>query len=170
VRFPAIPHALGRPALRRLATVVLTATLCTGAVVAPAAAAVPGRVVALPSLTSASGRAMVLREARRHLGARYRWGATGPSSFDCSGFTSFVYRKLGVSLPHSSGAQLGAVRRIPVSSKQPGDLIFFRTRSGRIDHVGIYAGGNVVYAASKGAGRVKLQTIYTSHISVGRVG
>ncbi|MEO6715085.1 MAG: NlpC/P60 family protein, partial [Mycobacteriales bacterium] len=64
---------------------------------------------------------------------------------------------------------LRSVRRVPAGSKQPGDLIFFRTRSGRVDHVGIYAGGNKVYAASRGAGRVKLQTIYGRH-TVGRVG
>ena len=122
------------------------------------------------SLTTASARVEILREAKRHLGARYRYGATGPSSFDCSGFTRYVYSRFGVSLPHQSGAQSHAVHLIPAARKQPGDLIFFRTRSGRIDHVGIYAGGNFVYAASRGAGRVKLQAIYTGRISVGRVG
>jgi cell wall-associated NlpC family hydrolase len=103
------------------------------------------------SLTTASARVEILREAKRHLGARYRYGATGPSSFDCSGFTRYVYSRFGVSLPHQSGAQSHAVHLIPAARKQPGDLIFFRTRSGRIDHVGIYAGGNFVYAASRGA-------------------
>jgi cell wall-associated NlpC family hydrolase len=48
--------------------------------------------------------------------------------------------------------------------------VFFRTSSGHIDHVGIYAGGNYVYAASRGAGHVKKQLIYTSRIAIGRVG
>lgn len=145
--------------------------LSLGAMAVPAAAApAPARLVAGRSLTSAGARAQIVREASRHLGARYRWGATGPSSFDCSGFTRYVYAKFGLSLPHSSGAQLSQVRRIPVSAKQPGDLVFFRTRSGRIDHVGIYAGGNKVYAASRGAGRVKLQSIYSGRITIGRVG
>lgn len=134
------------------------------------ASAAPPRLAAAHSLTTASARAQIVKEAARHLGARYSWGAAGPSRFDCSGFTSFVYGRFGLALPHQSGAQLGFVRRIPIGSKLPGDLIFFRTSSGRIDHVGIYAGGNSVYAASKAAGRVKLQGIYSSRISVGRVG
>lgn len=171
IRLAALPHALRTAAVRRLATLLSTLLICLGVFASPtpAAAAVPGRVTSVRSLTSASARAQIVREARRHLGKRYRWGATGPSSFDCSGFTSFVYRRFGVSLPHSSRAQLGHVRRVPAGSKQPGDLVFFRTRSGRIDHVGIYAGGNKVYAASRGAGRVKLQSIY-GPITVGRLG
>ena len=137
---------------------------------APASAAAPSSVALGRSLTPASARGRILKEAASHLGARYRRGASGPAAFDCSGFTSFVYRRFGLVLPHQSGEQSRVVRRIPVASKQPGDLIFFRTSSGRIDHVGIYAGGNRVYAASRAAGRVKLQTIYTGNISVGRVG
>ena len=169
-------HALGSLApahrthvVRRSVITVALLLLSLGAFSAPAAAA-PSSVNAGRSLTSASARAQIVAEARRHLGTRYRWGGSGPSSFDCSGFTRYVYAKFGKSLPHQSGAQLGSVRRIPASQKQPGDLIFFRTSSGRIDHIGIYAGGNKVYAASRGAGRVKLQTIYSGRITVGRVG
>ena len=159
--------------LRRSLITVALLLLSLGAFAAPASAAptsAPATLVTRRSLTSAGARAQIVREASRHVGARYRWGASGPSSFDCSGFTQYVYSKFGLSLPHQSGAQLGSVRRIPSSQKQPGDLIFFRTSSGRIDHVGIYAGGNKMYAASRGAGRVKLQTIYSGRMTVGRVG
>ncbi len=125
---------------------------------------------AYTSLTTASARARILREATTHLGARYRRGATGPSAFDCSGFVRYVYGRFGLALPHRAADQAGVVRIIPTAAKRPGDLVFFRTSSGHIDHVGIYAGGNYVYAASRGAGRVKRQLIYTSRISVGRVG
>lgn len=144
--------------------------LTLGAFAEPAAAAAPARITSRPTLTSARARAQIVREASRYVGRRYRRGATGPSSFDCSGFTRFIYSRFGLSLPHQSGAQARSVRLIPPGSKRPGDLIFFRTSSGRVDHVGIYAGGNSVYAASRGAGRVKLQRIYTRRISVGRVG
>jgi cell wall-associated NlpC family hydrolase len=164
-----VPHARRTTVLRRLVVGISTVVIGLGAYPAPASAA-PAGVFSAHSLTTASARAHIVREASRHVGARYRRGAAGPSSFDCSGFTRYIYSRFGLSLPHQSGAQSRVVHIIATARKQPGDLIFFRTSSGRIDHVGIYAGGNKVYAASRGAGRVKLQTVYTSRISVGRVG
>jgi peptidoglycan DL-endopeptidase CwlO len=85
-----------------------------------------------------AARSEVVAIAKRYLGAPYRWGASGPNSFDCSGFTSFVYRQVGVSLPHSSRAQYGSGQKVPRGSLQPGDLVFFGSP---IHHVGIYVGG-----------------------------
>lgn len=107
-------------------------------------------------------------EARKHYGAAYRYGATGPSSFDCSGFSRYVYAKLGRALPHSSGAQERSVRAIPVSRKAIGDLIFTYT-GGRVSHVGIYAGNNKMWAATHTGDIVRLQSLYSRNISVGRV-
>ncbi|MDH4139710.1 MAG: NlpC/P60 family protein [Coriobacteriia bacterium] len=85
----------------------------------------------------------------RYLGAPYRWGASGPNAFDCSGFTMFVYSQVGVSLPHSSRAQLGCGERVSRSDLQPGDLVFFGSP---IHHVGIYVGGgNYIHAPHTGA-------------------
>jgi cell wall-associated NlpC family hydrolase len=82
-------------------------------------------------------RAQVVAIAKRYLGRPYRWAASGPGSFDCSGFTMFVYAQVGVSLPHSSRAQISSGQRVSRASMQPGDLVFF----GRpIHHVGIYVG------------------------------
>jgi cell wall-associated NlpC family hydrolase len=93
----------------------------------------------------ASGRAAVaLRTAFAQLGDPYRWGGTGPNSFDCSGFTSFAWRSAGVSLPHSSAAQYAAGRKISRSELMPGDLVFFYRP---ISHVAIYIGGNRVIDA-----------------------
>ena len=87
----------------------------------------------------ASGRATVaIRTAYAQLGDPYRWGGTGPSSFDCSGLTSFAWRAAGVSLPHSSSAQYGSGRKVSRSDLRPGDLVFFYSP---ISHVGIYIGG-----------------------------
>jgi cell wall-associated NlpC family hydrolase len=84
---------------------------------------------------SASGSGRRDREALS--GRPYRWAASGPGSFDCSGFTMFVYAQVGVSLPHSSRAQISSGQRVSRASMQPGDLVFF----GRpIHHVGIYVG------------------------------
>jgi cell wall-associated NlpC family hydrolase len=163
-------------AFRRASLVIVTAAIALGVVASPAIAQ-PARdnrrtlaPAAAASLTSAGARARILREATRHMGARYRRGATGPTAFDCSGFTRYVYSRFGLVLPHRAAAQARVVRIIPTAAKRPGDLVFFRTSSGHIDHVGIYAGGNYVYAASRGAGRVKKQFIYTKRISIGRVG
>ena len=85
-----------------------------------------------------AARSEVVSIAMRYLGAPYRWGASGPNSFDCSGFTLFVYRQVGVSLPHSSRAQFRVGERVSRSDLQPGDLVFFGSP---IHHVGIYVGG-----------------------------
>ena len=87
----------------------------------------------------ASGRASVaVRTAYAQLGDPYRWGGTGPNSFDCSGLTSFAWRAAGVSLPHSSRSQYAGGRKVSRSSLRPGDLVFFYSP---ISHVGIYIGG-----------------------------
>jgi peptidoglycan DL-endopeptidase CwlO len=87
----------------------------------------------------ASGRASTaVRTAYAQLGDPYRWGGTGPNSFDCSGLTSYAWRAAGVYLPHSSSAQYGSGRHVSRSSLRPGDLVFFYSP---ISHVGIYIGG-----------------------------
>ena len=93
----------------------------------------------------ASGRAAeAVKTAYAQLGDPYQWGADGPDSFDCSGLTMYSWRAGGVSLPHSSSAQYGAVRHISVSDLQPGDLVFYYSP---ISHVGIYIGGGRIIDA-----------------------
>jgi cell wall-associated NlpC family hydrolase len=94
-------------------------------------------------------RSEVVSIARRYLGAPYRWAADGPNSFDCSGFTMFVYRQVGVSLPHSSRAQINCGERVSRSDLKPGDLVFFGSP---IHHVGLYVGGGMmIHAPHTGA-------------------
>lgn len=82
----------------------------------------------------------LLDEAVRHIGARYRSGSKGPNAFDCSGFTSYVYRQMGYTDIGASSRDQYA-RNIPVSRSemQRGDLVFFTSpNSGRnVGHVGI---------------------------------
>jgi len=86
--------------------------------------------------------------AMRYLGCPYHWGAAGPSAFDCSGFTMFVYAQVGVGLPHSSKRQYGCGARVSRDQLQPGDLVFFGSP---IHHVGIYVGGgNFIHAPHRG--------------------
>jgi cell wall-associated NlpC family hydrolase len=110
-----------------------------------------------------------IQEASRHNGQPYVYGAMGPTRFDCSGFTKYVFSRFGKSLPHSSSAQYSAVRHIAKSSKQVGDLLFFRSSSGSIGHVGIYAGGSSMWDAPKSGDHVRKRAIYSSNYLVGRV-
>lgn len=81
----------------------------------------------------------VLDEAFSHLGTRYRAGQAGPSAFDCSGFTSYVFKNMGIDLSRSSRGQYAQGEAVSKSNLQSGDLVFFTSpRSGRsIGHVGI---------------------------------
>lgn len=107
-------------------------------------------------------------EASHHQGAPYQYGAAGPSRFDCSGFTRYVWGRLGKSLPHNSGQQYGVVRHVAKSSAQPGDLLFFYS-SGGIYHVGIYAGGGYMWHSPHTGDVVKRAQIWSSSYYVGRV-
>lgn len=98
---------------------------------------------------SRASRSEVVNIAMRYLGTPYRWGASGPNAFDCSGFTMYVYAQVGVSLPHSSRAQYGSGERVSRANLQPGDLVFFGSP---IHHVGIYVGGgSYIHAPHTGA-------------------
>jgi cell wall-associated NlpC family hydrolase len=154
---------------------------------APAATAIPAPRVSLESSvvpaavtgdrkkkTSRGARsfavrsAKVMRTGRSLHGVPYRRGGTTPRGFDCSGFTSYVYRKVGVSLPHSATAQMRKAKRISRSSARKGDLVFFRSGS-RAYHVGIYAGGNKVLHSPRPGQRVSTVNIWTRNVSFGRV-
>ncbi|MEO3763522.1 NlpC/P60 family protein [Streptomyces sp. B8F3] len=94
--------------------------------------------------------AAALSAAQSKLGAPYVYGATGPSSFDCSGLTGWAFSQAGVSLPRISQDQANVGTRISsVSQLQPGDLVFFYSD---LHHVGIYAGnGQIIHAPKPGA-------------------
>lgn len=117
---------------------------------------------------SASAANVLRIAAQAASGARYSYGAAGPGSFDCSGFTSYVFDKVGISLPHSSSAQRGMVRS--VSSPQPGDLVFvYNGGGGSIGHVAIYAGGGYWWEAANPNTGVGKHRAWSSNVSYGRV-
>jgi hypothetical protein len=93
--------------------------------------------------------------AKKMLGKKYVWGATGPKCYDCSGFTQKVYRKIaGVKLPRVSYLQAKVGKRISFKKLKQGDMVFFDTekkRTGKVNHVGIYLRhGNFIHASSGG--------------------
>ena len=126
-------------------------------------------VTAAPASAGTLGQRAV-QEAARHYQAPYRYGSAGPSTFDCSGLTSYVFKRLGRSLPHSSASQYNAsgVRHISKAQLAPGDLVF-TIRDGRIRHVGIYAGSNQMWAATQTGDVVRKQSLSGRTLVFGRV-
>jgi cell wall-associated NlpC family hydrolase len=106
--------------------------------------------------------------ASSHAGQPYSYGAAGPSSFDCSGFTQYVYGQMGIALPRTATEQGAMATMIPQSSAQPGDLILFGS-PGNFYHVGIYAGNGQIWYAPKTGDVVKEGPIWDSGYYVGRV-
>lgn len=102
--------------------------------------------------------------AKQYLGCPYVYGAAGPKSFDCSGFTSFIYKQFGYSLTRSASSQCNndgvSVARVDL---QPGDLVFFRDYSctKSASHVGMYIGdGQFIHASSSRSGSgVKISSL-----------
>jgi peptidoglycan DL-endopeptidase CwlO len=128
---------------------------------APQAAA--SQAAAAPAQTyngPASGRAKAaIDEAHRHLGKPYRYGASGPDSFDCSGFTSYVWRAAGVSLPRTSRDQYAQGRKVSRADIQPGDLVYFGSP---IHHVGMYVGDGQMINSPASGGHVRIQPAFRS--------
>ena len=114
-------------------------------------------------------RARVLREAAKLKGTPYRYGGTTPRGFDCSGYTGYVYKKAGKKLPRTSRAQYSATKHISRKAAKPGDLVFFKSGGGGVYHVGIYAGGNMLWHSSRPGRPVAKAKIWTSSVAFGRV-
>ncbi len=148
---------------------LLVAPLLAAGLVASTGSALSPAAAATPSLITASFGATAVRIAAAQKGDPYRYGAEGPSSFDCSGLVYYVYKtRLGKYLPRTASAQRLATAAISKSSIRPGDLVFF-TSSGRVYHVGIYAGYNKVWHSPRPGQAVQLSTLWTSSWVAGRV-
>jgi peptidoglycan DL-endopeptidase CwlO len=105
-------------------------------------------------------RSSIVSVAKKYLGARYVWGATGPNTFDCSGFTSYVYRQVGVSIPRTSRDQIHAGERVSRGDLAPGDLVFFGSP---IHHVGMYIGGGMMIHAPNSGDVVRIAPAFRSN-------
>ena len=123
-------------------TVVVTVPRAAAPAPRAAAPVAPVAAAPLPAAAPSGGVAAVLAAGRSVFGTPYRWGGTSPATgFDCSGFTSFVWRAGGKSLPRTSRAQYSATQRISAAQLQPGDLVFYGSP---IHHVSVYIGGGQV--------------------------
>jgi cell wall-associated NlpC family hydrolase len=186
-----LPLAAGALAIPATSATAHAAAPTTTPVSSVSSTAVPGltttetsRKTTASEPTAAERRAAARREARRvqrhkrankvwdafkvgthQEGDPYRYGATGPGSFDCSGLTSYAYKKAGFALPRTSSAQAGAVRHIARKNLRKGDLVFF-TDGGGVYHVGLFAGrrhgSNYVLHAPYSGSHVKIEKIWTN--------
>lgn len=103
----------------------------------------------------------IVAYAKEFLGTPYKYGASGPSSFDCSGFTSYVYKNFGYSLNRSAAGQLSNGVAVSLSEMQPGDIICWKAygSSKAATHVGIYIGNNQYIHASTTGSTVRISEI-----------
>ena len=156
--------SISRPASRSLVALTLVLGLfgsvaTTGA--APAQAAVSRGVSAFMATRA-------LHYAASKKGAPYRYGAVGPSRFDCSGLTKWAYARAGKTLPRTTAQQYAATIRVSRAHARPGDLVFFM-RGGRPYHTGVYAGAGRIWHSPKTGDHVRLSTIWRSSVAYGRV-
>ena len=116
--------------------------------------------VSQPQAASSSSSNEVIAYAKTFLGTPYEWAANGPSTFDCSGFTKYVYAHFGVSMGRTTYVQITQGQYVSRENLQPGDLVFFGT--GTPHHVGIYVGNNSYIHAPKTGDVVKISQLTRS--------
>lgn len=103
----------------------------------------------------------IVKNALSLQGVPYVFGGTTRNGFDCSGFTQYVYKGSGITLPRDSYSQFGTGTAVQKDQLQPGDLVFFTTYSKGASHVGIYiGGGSFVHASNSGVRTTSLSDSY----------
>ena len=132
---------------------------------------VSAQYVTKNSISNSSGNtvaAKIASSAHNYIGCSYSYGSSGPKAFDCSGFTSYLYKQYGYSLPRTSSSQGNYGTFVDKQNLVAGDLVFFSNRSDRkINHVGIYIGNNNFIHASTNTRGVVMDNLnsnyYTNH-------
>lgn len=114
--------------------------------------------------SATSKASSVISIGKRYLGTPYKFGATAGQTrnFDCSSFTQYVFKKVGVSLPRTSQQQARVGSYVSRSNLRAGDLVFFSIpgKPGVIHHVAIYMGNNKLLQ-TYGAGGVRITDIHS---------
>jgi cell wall-associated NlpC family hydrolase len=131
-----------------------------------------GALVAAPAATRSSKGQEIANYAKTLVGSPYVYGGSSPSGFDCSGFTSYVYKQFGYSINRTASTQLDNGKAVSKSELQPGDLVMFKKGSGssRASHVGIYIGNNQFVHASTARVGVIISSMSESYYATGFVG
>ncbi|WP_410660679.1 NlpC/P60 family protein [Amycolatopsis sp. lyj-112] len=109
--------------------------------------------------------AAALAAAKGKLGSAYVWGATGPSTFDCSGLMMWAYKQAGLTLPRSSRQQSTFGAPVQKSELQPGDLVFYYSP---VSHVGMYVGNGMMVHAPTSGDVVKVSPLQNNYVGARR--
>ena len=104
-------------------------------------------------------RQQIRQIAVHFIGTPYRWGGTTPNAFDCSGFTRYVYSKMGMRLPRTAREQFKVGKAIKSGNWKTGDLVFFDIKKGYVSHVGLYLGESAFIHASNPRYGVKINSL-----------
>ncbi|MFL6160315.1 MAG: C40 family peptidase [Marmoricola sp.] len=112
----------------------------------------------LPAPPSNPRAATAVKFALAQVGKAYSYGATGPNAYDCSGLTMVAWGTAGVSLPHSSSAQMGSGARVSESDLEPGDLVFYYSP---VSHVGMYIGNGLIVNAENPSAGVRVTGLHS---------
>ncbi len=108
--------------------------------------------------------AEIAKLAHNYIGSRYSYGSSGPNKFDCSGFTSYLYKQYGYSLPRTSTSQSEIGVQVGKDSLVPGDILCFSNRGDRrVNHVGIYVGDSKFIHASTSVRGVVMDDLNTDY-------
>ena len=114
------------------------------------------------SVPSSSNGSAIVATAKKYLGYKYVYGGSSPSTgFDCSGFTSYVFKQHGITLNRTSSAQYSNGVAVSRSNLQPGDLVMFG--KSKITHVAIYIGGGQIIHASTPSTGVRIDSLSTGY-------
>ncbi|MFC6260038.1 C40 family peptidase [Levilactobacillus fujinensis] len=141
---------------------------------ATVAFAVAGFEIMQPTDASAAtmSYSKIHKVAKAQLGKPYGWGSTGSSSFDCSGFTSYVYKKgASKSIPRTAQAQYNKYQHVSYKNIKKGDLVFFGGSTGSISHVGLYVGnGRMIDSQNRGVVTEAVHAPWWHAVGYARVG
>lgn len=160
-----------KPEAPKAVTAPKTAAPKTAAPAKPEAAK-PAKAKSSDSAANFSRGAEAVRKSKTYLGVSYVYGGASSKGFDCSGFTMYVMKSMGVSLPHGATAQFGYGDPVDKANLKEGDLLFFKTTPAPIGHVGIYIGnGQFIHASSAKTGVIisNLKTYGGKYVGARRI-
>ena len=101
----------------------------------------------------------VITTAKQYMGVPYVWGGSAPSGFDCSGFTQYVMKQNGITIPRTAAEQFATGTPVDKSALKIGDLVFFTTYKAGASHVGFYMGNGQFIHASSASSKVTISSL-----------
>jgi cell wall-associated NlpC family hydrolase len=122
-----------------------------------------------PAASAGDGHAVVTT-AQKYMGVPYVWGGETPDGFDCSGFTQYVMKANGITLPRTAAEQYATGTPVEKAALQEGDLVFFTTYKPGASHVGFYMGNGKFIHASSSAAKVTISELDDPFFSAHYIG